>query len=339
VNAARALSINILAWNRRRDLLELLDSLSRQSFTDYEVVIVDNGSTDGTREAVLAAYPHVRYIILHKNLGSAAGRNISAANSRGEYLLFLDNDVILADPNTLSDMVRIADQRPDWVAVSAEIIVFPYDGQSETLIPDDLLVKTPEASEPCYYDWFFRIGGSLFRRADFLALRGFTDEYTYGGEEWDLAFRVHPSGGRFITCPNVRLFHKVSPVQRPVAFEGLRFQNMVLAELQFMPLADALVTCAFQFPSAMLAALRGRWMGEYCRAVGRILLRLPKLLLCQRTPVSRGVMRRWYYLRTHQVSDYGLVEASNMSVLDYYVHRLREWRRSRGRICTRLTSR
>lgn len=89
----------------------------------------------------------------------------------------------------------------------------------------------------------------------------------------------------------------------------------------------------------MLAAVSGNWIGGYVRAVGRILLRLPKLLLWQRTPVSRGVMRRWYYLRTHQVSHYGLVEASNMSVLDYYVHRLREWRRSRGRTRGRLTSR
>jgi hypothetical protein len=91
-------SVIIPAYNRLPYLLEALDSVWRQSFTDYEVIVVDDGSTDGTQTAVLemlksgnAEKLKLKYL-KQENAGPGAARNAGAALARGEYLAFLDSD-------------------------------------------------------------------------------------------------------------------------------------------------------------------------------------------------------------------------------------------------------
>lgn len=115
-----AISVVIVTGNRRDDLAELLGCLYVQDFRGLEVVLVDNGSTDGTQEAVLAAHPHVGHVVLHKNLRLSAGRNIGAANSQGQYLLFLSNDLVLADPDIFRIIMDLSERPRDCAAISRE---------------------------------------------------------------------------------------------------------------------------------------------------------------------------------------------------------------------------
>ena len=84
-------SVVVPTYNRLPLLIEALDSVWRQTFTDYEVIVVDDGSTDGTAEWLDGQTPRLRFL-RQENKGPGAARNLGAAEAKGEYLAFLDSD-------------------------------------------------------------------------------------------------------------------------------------------------------------------------------------------------------------------------------------------------------
>jgi glycosyltransferase involved in cell wall biosynthesis len=110
-------SVIIATYNRARLLTQTLDSIFAQSFLDFEVIVVDDGSTDDTR-AVLAPYQdRIRYIF-QENLGPSAARNLGARRARGAWLSFQDSDD-LARPNHLRALHGYTQAHPDCAMVFA----------------------------------------------------------------------------------------------------------------------------------------------------------------------------------------------------------------------------
>lgn len=105
-------TIVILNWNSKKHLSECLPSVFNQSYPNYEVILVDNGSTDGSVEFVRENYPQVKIIKLDKNYGTAKGYNIGIEEALKDenvrYIAFLDNDT-KADRNWLSELVKAAE--------------------------------------------------------------------------------------------------------------------------------------------------------------------------------------------------------------------------------------
>ena len=107
-------SIIIVNWNGKHLLTGCLDSLKKQTFRDFEAIVVDNGSSDGSAEFVKAKYPWVRVIENSDNLGFARANNIGIAASKSEYVALLNNDIV-ADKKWLEEMVAHADSCPPTV--------------------------------------------------------------------------------------------------------------------------------------------------------------------------------------------------------------------------------
>src|SRR5690554_4798994 len=84
-------SIVILCWNRKKDMKESLNNIRKIDYTNLEVIVVDNCSTDGTVEMIEQDYPEVNLIKMYKNIGIEA-YNIGFKNSLGEYIVILDDD-------------------------------------------------------------------------------------------------------------------------------------------------------------------------------------------------------------------------------------------------------
>ena len=109
----------VLNYNGREVTLEALASLTRMDYPAYEVVVVDNGSTDGSFEAIEEAFPSVVQVRTEENLGPAGGCNLGirwALERDFDYLLILNNDIEVA-PSMLSEMVAVAESRPTIGAV------------------------------------------------------------------------------------------------------------------------------------------------------------------------------------------------------------------------------
>lgn len=113
-------SVIILNWNGKSHLQQCLPALFSQSYTDFEIILVDNGSIDGSKEWVAKEFPQI-YIIPHAgNEGFARGNNRGFANARGRYLVILNNDTICS-PSFLKKMVQAAEKNEKIGMVAAKV--------------------------------------------------------------------------------------------------------------------------------------------------------------------------------------------------------------------------
>jgi GT2 family glycosyltransferase len=88
-------SVIVINWNGRQYLQACLDALAAQQGVEFETLVVDNGSTDGSVGFVRAQFPRVRVVALAENLGFAGGNNAGAREARGRHLVFLNNDTVV----------------------------------------------------------------------------------------------------------------------------------------------------------------------------------------------------------------------------------------------------
>jgi GT2 family glycosyltransferase len=116
------LSIIILCWNDRRVIADCLRSIFINTHsTEFEVIVSDNGSTDGSIEFIRSSYPMVRVIENGRNLRFAKANNVGIRASLGEYVLILNPDTIIHD-GTLDGMVSFADQHPEAGAFGCRVL-------------------------------------------------------------------------------------------------------------------------------------------------------------------------------------------------------------------------
>ena len=104
-------SVVILNWNGKSLLGPCLDSMQKQEYRDFEIVVADNGSSDGSLELVRAHYPHVRIVDNGANLGFTDGNNKAMATCDGEFIALLNNDTV-AQKDWLQQLVAAADASP-----------------------------------------------------------------------------------------------------------------------------------------------------------------------------------------------------------------------------------
>lgn len=113
-------SIIIVNWNGIRHLPTCLTSLAAQTFKDFEVIVVDNGSTDGSVDLVRREYPCVKLVILSENHGFAGGNNAGFHRAEGEYIVTLNNDT-RAEPDWLATLVAVAENHPEVGMVGSRV--------------------------------------------------------------------------------------------------------------------------------------------------------------------------------------------------------------------------
>jgi len=239
-----AVDIILLSWNGRDDTLRALESVVAQIGTAPEqeekaiVTVVDNGSTDGTEEAIRIRYPQVRILRLETNRGFTGGITHAVENSWAPYAIFLNNDAV-ADPGWLRasvDAIRAADD--DVIAIGGRIVdptgeladfvggVMTFDGHGfqpgfrrpiETVEEPDHLAEI-----------FFACGGNMIvRRRPFIEVGGFDDDFFAYLEDVDFGWRAWLGGWRILYNRQAVTRHKSSATSdRLGAFErGVLFER------------------------------------------------------------------------------------------------------------------
>ncbi|MEO7299886.1 MAG: glycosyltransferase family 2 protein [Verrucomicrobiota bacterium] len=116
------ISVVILSWNDFSYLEECLESLKESASTrSLEIIVVDNGSTDGTSEKVEAKFPHVRLIRNGRNLGFPGGNNVGVNAARGKYICLLNSDIKVLGP-CLERLTHYMDQHADIGMIGPRIL-------------------------------------------------------------------------------------------------------------------------------------------------------------------------------------------------------------------------
>jgi GT2 family glycosyltransferase/glycosyltransferase involved in cell wall biosynthesis len=195
------LSVVVPVFNMQRDLRRCLDALETSTLPDFELILVDDASTDESTDDLQNRCD--RFVRLEENRGQAAARNLGAGLARAELVFFLDADVLVR-PDTLERVCEVLEGNPD---ISAMFCSYQYDTTETDFVSryKNLLhhfthkISNREAVTFCG-------GFGAIRKAVFEEVGGF-DEQRRAMEDVDLGYRLHRSGHRIRLCPWIQLTH------------------------------------------------------------------------------------------------------------------------------------
>ena len=176
-------SVVFVTLNRKDLLREAIDAVFRQTVPS-QVIVMDDGSTDGTSEMVSSFYPNVVYCRTEQSLGPAYQRNKGAEKAIHDFIFFLDDDTVLQCAETFATVLHDF----DWDKVGVVAIPFVNILQSR-----EVSTSAPD-KENTYVLHAFVAAAFAVRRDLFLKLGGFREEYFYMGEEGDLSLRLLEEG-------------------------------------------------------------------------------------------------------------------------------------------------
>ncbi len=210
-------SVIIPSWNGMKWLPGCLDALKKQSTLDFEIIVVDNGSSDESVSYMRDMHPDVRIITLDKNYGFSVAVNAGIREAKGEYLLLLNNDT-LPDQEWVSTLLRVIADSPAHVGSLASLMV-SMDDPSVTDDAGDYLdwqglaykrghgdpVSQWTRSEPVFSAC---AGAALYRREFFDATGLFDEKFVSYLEDIDLGLRGNLLGFSCVFVPAARVRHK-----------------------------------------------------------------------------------------------------------------------------------
>ncbi len=211
-------SLLIVNWNAKELLSACLRSLEKQTFTDFETIVIDNGSCDGSADLIRRQFPHVRLIEIGKNLGFSTANNIGIRKARGKYIALLNNDTEV-DPGWLEELVNVLETRSDIGFCASKMLLFDQHHLADTcgdyysvdglggkighLQPADLYNEPREVFAAC-------AGAAIYRRDLLDELGGFDEDFFLAHEDTDLSFRAQLKGYRCLYVPTAIVYHHLS---------------------------------------------------------------------------------------------------------------------------------
>jgi len=219
-------SVVVITRDRCHELIATLAQLTALPEQPL-VVVVDNGSTDGTLEAVRSAFPEIQVVPLDRNLGAAA-RNVGVRAARTPYVAFADDDSWWA-PGALSLAADHFDVAPRLAVLQARILV----GEDERV--DPMCTEMAASPLPRHIDLpgpsllGFIACGAVVRRQAFLDLGGFDDLLFFLGEEMVLAQDAAAAGWGVAYVDEVVAHHHPSPIRDVAARRRRVIRNDLLS--------------------------------------------------------------------------------------------------------------
>lgn len=209
-------SVIIPNWNGLRFLETCLRSLSAQSFTDFDVVLVDNGSHDDSIAFLQKNFPHVRVIHFPENRGFSAAVNAGIHSSTGKYVFVLNNDTELPS-SCLTALVEGIESDPDIGAVGPKILEFSDrtllggigDGYTFLGVPYNIGFLERDEGQWDQPMEIFSLSGCavLYRRSILEEVGTFDEDFFAYCEDVDLGFRLQMARSRCVYIPQAILYH------------------------------------------------------------------------------------------------------------------------------------
>jgi GT2 family glycosyltransferase len=220
MNSVPLISVIIPNWNGKHFLAECIDSLTEQTFRDFETILVDNGSTDGSAEFAEERYgKFIRIIRNKKNLGFTGGNNVGIEAARGKYIVLLNNDT-WTERTWLEELAKAASSDPsigmwaskvnsynrrDRIEAVGELIY--WDGLTRSRGQYELERGQYEEME----EIFFPPGcGGMYRKAVFDEIGLFDEDFFAYADDAEIGIRARLAGWKGLYVPRAVLYHKNS---------------------------------------------------------------------------------------------------------------------------------
>jgi len=209
-------SVIVVNYNRRELLRACLLGLAAQTYTDLEVIVVDNGSTDGSPEQIARAFPQIRLIALERNTGFCEGNNRGIAVARGEFIALLNNDAV-PEPRWLEELIRAADAHPECGFFASRVLRQDHpdllDSAGDGLTLAGTTYRRGHLQLAARYvraEEIFGASGAaaFYRRALLDAIGVFDEDFFAVYEDADLSLRAQLAGHKCRYVPTATVHHK-----------------------------------------------------------------------------------------------------------------------------------
>jgi glycosyltransferase involved in cell wall biosynthesis len=239
-SAAPPVSVVIPAYNRAGSIVAAIESVLRQTWTDFELIVVDDGSSDGTLEAAAEVRdPRVRLVANPRNTGAAGARNTGVGEARGTWIAFQDSDDEWLPQKLEKQMARIAAD-PAFVGAYCGLLTVgrldPRPGERTHLRYVPHVSVTPAEGDilaPLLQRNLISTQTLVVRRDLFLELGGFDDETT-PIEDWDFVLRLaHRGPIAFIDEPLVHQHFSANSITRWAKRRRESQERMVTKNMAF----------------------------------------------------------------------------------------------------------
>ena len=218
-NLPLKISLIIVNYNGLKYLKNCFDSITKNSYPleKIEIIMVDNGSNDGSIGYVESNYQWVKILSLDKNYGFAEANNIGVKNAKGEYVVFLNNDIIVT-PDWLSNLVEVMENDVEVGIAGSKILFIDMPGKINAaggnitffgagydigFMDDDSEKYSVLSNRGCVC-----AAAMMVRREEFLDFGGFDGDYFMYLEDVDLCWRYWLYGKKVMYVPTSVVYHK-----------------------------------------------------------------------------------------------------------------------------------
>ncbi len=223
------MSVIIVNWNGDHLLKDCLDSLRSQTFKDFEIILVDNGSADKSPDHVSEYYPEIKIIRLPKNMGFSRANNIGILAANGKYIALLNNDA-RAHHMWLDYLVEVADHHPKAGMLASKVLrpSEEIDSLGCTLYPDGIGIcrgrgKSGNSAWSCCMEAVDFPSGcaALYRRSALNEVGLFDPKFFMYCEDVDLGIRLKAKGWECWYVPGAVVTHLYSQSSSAYSFKKL----------------------------------------------------------------------------------------------------------------------
>lgn len=205
-------SVIIPSFNSKSWICESLESVFRQTYNNIQIIVIDDGSTDGTQELLESKYGTTIDYIYQANKGLSGARNTGIQHALGEFIQLLDADDLLC-PDKITQQVKALAEHTDYSVAYSDFEYFEDDAP-ETSTPSPQFYRTKYKSGNLWKDFltgnFIVCHAALARKEDVIAAGGF-DESLRACEDYDLWMRMAARGNTFIFTDGVMARYRRTP--------------------------------------------------------------------------------------------------------------------------------
>lgn len=207
-----------LNWNRYNDTLDFLRSCSLITYTNFEIIVIDNGSTDTSTTIIKSQFPTIKQILNEKNLGFAAGINVGiryALEQNADFVFLVNNDTTL-HADILTHLINGITQSEAYLAAPAIYFMSRPDhiwsaGAMRRKITLEIKPCTPVLDSTKMFNVDVITGcGMLMRRECLTEIGLFDEQFFMYYEDMDYCLRVRARGLAIVVVPEAMMWHKVA---------------------------------------------------------------------------------------------------------------------------------
>lgn len=314
-------SVIILNWNGRHLLEECLASVLAQTFRDFETIVVDNGSTDGSIDFLKEGWGGKIIILsLPSNTGFAGGNNAGIRAARGRFIILLNNDTAV-DPGWLSSLHGAVSRHLEAGMFTPKILNYyrrdEIDNTGHLVYPDGLArghnrLETDDGRFDSEEEAFYPSGCAGVYKKEMLDGIGLLDETFFAyGEDVDLGLRARWAGWKCYYVPDAVVYHKYSATTGEYSPRKafLVERNRIWILIKNFPLREILLSpffTGYRYGMHLVGAISGRGAsGKFARefSLGRLFLTIGKAEAAAIIGLPRAYQERRKMKTIRKISD------------------------------------